>query len=114
MVIDYKLTKEISAYCSLNGLDEQAYVNALLKKAFMVDKYGDRPPLYGSKGRIGPVMSEYAEEKTVDYTFTVEFPKKPVKKVTRKPKKEETQVEISENKTEAPDKKGKKRKLNAK
>lgn len=38
-----KLYKDIESYCALNELDFNDYVNDLLKKAFMEEKYGDRP-----------------------------------------------------------------------
>jgi hypothetical protein len=38
-----KLYKDIESYCTLNELDFNNYVNDLLKKAFMEEKYGDRP-----------------------------------------------------------------------
>jgi hypothetical protein len=38
-----KLYKDIESYCALNKLDFKDYVNDLLKKAFMEEKYGDRP-----------------------------------------------------------------------
>lgn len=38
-----KLYKDIESYCTLNELDFNDYLNDLLKKAFMEEKYGDRP-----------------------------------------------------------------------
>jgi hypothetical protein len=38
-----KLYKDIESYCTLNELDFNNYINDLLKKAFMEEKYGDRP-----------------------------------------------------------------------
>ena len=38
-----KLYKDIESYCTLNELNFNDYVNDLLKKAFMEEKYGDRP-----------------------------------------------------------------------
>jgi len=38
-----KLYKDIESYCTLNELDFNDYVNNLLKKTFMEEKYGDRP-----------------------------------------------------------------------
>lgn len=43
MEIDKKLHEEIKEYCKLNGLKTSEYVNSLLKKAFMEDKYGVSP-----------------------------------------------------------------------
>ena len=114
MELDYKLTKEISSYCSLNGLDEKEYVNSLLKKAFMVDKYGDRPPLYGSKAKNDIIIPEVKEEKEINYILEVEFAKKEIKKRGRKPKIVEEKEEVNETIFEKEEKKSKKRKLSAK
>lgn len=41
--IDEKLYSNIFEYCKINGLEIEEYVNNLLKKNFMIDKYGERP-----------------------------------------------------------------------
>ena len=41
--LDKKLHKDIKEYCQLNDLVMKDFVNKLLKKAFMVEKYGDKP-----------------------------------------------------------------------
>ena len=41
--LEKKLHKDIKEYCQLNGLVMKDFVNKLLKKAFMVEKYGDKP-----------------------------------------------------------------------
>lgn len=43
MEVDKKLYEEIKEYCTLNGLKPKEYINDLLKKAFMKDKYGIAP-----------------------------------------------------------------------
>lgn len=43
MEVDKKLYEDIKEYCALNGLKPKEYINALLKKAFMEDKYGTAP-----------------------------------------------------------------------
>ena len=43
MEVDKKLYEDIKAYCELNGIKPRDYVNTLLKKAFMEDKYGKHP-----------------------------------------------------------------------
>lgn len=43
MEIDKKLYEEIKSYCKLNGLKTSEYVNGLLKKAFLEEKYGKTP-----------------------------------------------------------------------
>lgn len=41
--IENKLYSEIKEYCKLNGLVIKDFINKLLKKAFTVEKYGDKP-----------------------------------------------------------------------
>lgn len=41
--VDRKLYSQIKEYCSLNDLKISAYIDELLKDAFMRDKYGERP-----------------------------------------------------------------------
>lgn len=41
--IENKLYSEIKEYCKLNGLIIKDFINKLLKKAFTVEKYGDKP-----------------------------------------------------------------------
>ncbi len=41
--VDRKLYNQIKEYCSLNDLKISAYIDELLKDAFMRDKYGERP-----------------------------------------------------------------------
>ena len=41
--LDKKLHKDIKEYCQLNGLVMKDFVNKLLKKAFTIEKYGDKP-----------------------------------------------------------------------
>ena len=53
--LDKKLHKDIKEYCQLNGLVMKDFVNKLLKKAFMVEKYGDKP-------FAEPKMSKLEEE----------------------------------------------------
>lgn len=43
MEIDKKLYEEIKSYCKLNGLKTSEYINGLLKKAFLEEKYGKTP-----------------------------------------------------------------------
>ena len=43
-----KLYKDIENYCTLNELDINQYINGLLKKSFMLDKYGERPPIFNT------------------------------------------------------------------
>lgn len=79
----------------------------------MVDKYGDRPPLYGSKAKNDIIIPEVKEEKEINYILEVEFAKKEIKKRGRKPKIVEEE-EVNETTLEKEEKKSKKRKLSAK
>lgn len=43
MELDKKLHDDIKAYCKLNGLKMNDYINKLLRQAFNIDKYGISP-----------------------------------------------------------------------
>lgn len=43
MDIDKKLNNEITLYCKENGLNKKEFINKLLKKAFNIEKYGEKP-----------------------------------------------------------------------
>ena len=43
MEIDKKLHDDIKAYCKLNGLKMNEYINKLLRNAFNIDRYGISP-----------------------------------------------------------------------
>lgn len=47
--IDDKLYQEIREYCRLNKLTISVFVNDLLKKTFLVEKYDDAPPFFKKK-----------------------------------------------------------------
>ena len=47
--IDDKLYQEIREYCRLNKLTISVFVNDLLKKGFLVEKYDDAPPFFKKK-----------------------------------------------------------------
>ena len=62
MEIDKKLYEDIKAYCKLNNLKVGEYVNGLLKKAFMEDKYGASPfERFGRKMLDGMKEAEETE-----------------------------------------------------
>lgn len=57
MELDKKLHDEIKEYCKLNNLKMIQFINDLLKKAFLIEKYGDAPfkrelPIIESKQKI--------------------------------------------------------------
>lgn len=72
MEINKKLAQDISLYCKLNKLDEDVYLNELIRTAFMVDKYGDRPPILGSNKQN---IDQKPKKKIIvsNYSFTLEF-----------------------------------------
>lgn len=47
--IEDKLYQDIKEYCKLNKLTISVFVNDLLKKNFMVEKYDDAPPFFKKK-----------------------------------------------------------------
>lgn len=60
--MDKNLEKEIKEYCKLNGLSYKAYVDKLLRGAFMVDKYGDKPCVISADTKKTPTITEYSFE----------------------------------------------------
>lgn len=79
-MIETKLKEDIKKYCELNSLNMKVYVNNLLKKAFMIDKYGEKPPIHSS-----------AEvEKNKEY-FNKEEENKTTERVRHKPIKKEVE-----------------------
>lgn len=63
--IDKKLHKDIKEYCQLNGLIMKDFVNKLLKKSFIVEKYGDKP-----FAEIKPITDKFYEHIQVDGLIT--------------------------------------------
>lgn len=47
--IEDKLYQDIKEYCKLNKLTISMFVNDLLKKTFMIEKYDDAPPFFKKK-----------------------------------------------------------------
>lgn len=93
ITISPSLYNEIYEYCKLNGLDFNKYIEKLLKKAFLVDKYGEAPSVLVSKAKPDEkeVNIEVVEQKTID-TIVVEIPSeenKPTQILVEEEKKEE-------------------------
>ena len=65
MEIKGKLLKDINDYCKLNGLDSEKFANNLLKKAFLVEKYGDKPSVFNKEAKAKKIV--------VNYNFTCIF-----------------------------------------
>ncbi len=61
--IEDKLYQDIKEYCKLNKLTISVFVNDLLKKTFMIEKYDDAPPFFKKK------KVEAAEPATVTETI---------------------------------------------
>lgn len=70
--LDKKLHKDIKEYCQLNGLVMKDFVNKLLKKAFMVEKYGDKP-FAEIKPETGVAYCPYILDDTVQVILTPEL-----------------------------------------
>lgn len=48
--IEKKLLDEISSYCKLNGIkDMSVFTTNLLRKAFIIEKFGEKPPFFERK-----------------------------------------------------------------
>ena len=46
MTIEDSLYNDVKAYCDLNEIkDVDGFINGLLKKAFIIEKYGAAPPI---------------------------------------------------------------------
>lgn len=74
--LDKKLHKDIKEYCQLNGLVMKDFVNKLLKKAFTIEKYGDKP-FAEIKPETGVAYCPYIIDDTVQVILTPgELPEK--------------------------------------
>lgn len=89
--IGRKLYDSIREYCDLNGLQVKEYVNTLLSKAFMEDKYGTAPPVVSKKKREVPVVEE---------PTPVKVEKKVVEIVVEEEPKKEEKIEKTEEEKE--------------
>lgn len=47
--IQNKLYKEIVAYCAINHMDVEKYINNILKQKFMVEMYGEKPGIHNKQ-----------------------------------------------------------------
>jgi hypothetical protein len=64
MKIDVKLEADIKEYCKLNGIKATEFVNNILKKGLMTEKYGNKP-LFGSQTGKDKV------KKAIYYSFSL-------------------------------------------
>ena len=67
--IEDKLYLDIKEYCRLNKLTISVFVNDLLRKGFMVEKYDDAPPFFKKKNEPGEVSVTIpsTEKVTISY-----------------------------------------------
>jgi len=79
--LNQNLIKEIEQYCKLNDLDINVFVNDLLKKSFLLEKYGEKPDILLNKKTENKVQ---AEPKTNEVNKTTIQDKKPVKNEEKK------------------------------
>lgn len=81
--IEKTLYRGIKDYCGYNGLKVTAFINEILQKAFMKEKYGEAPPFLlkkqdnplpdvtentdnaKSKGEIQPIITETEPKKEI-------------------------------------------------
>ena len=95
MEIDKKILKEISEYCKINDLEEELFINQLLKNAFMREKYGERPCVITNTSvldnyEVKPAVVQ-AEEITVQNISNKETPSDTVEII--KPKRRSKKIE---------------------
>ena len=79
--IEDKLYEDIREYCKLNKLTISVFVNDLLKKNFMVEKYNDAPPFFKKKEpEIEPIQAGIVKKMMEEHTpqeFEQEYLAKP-------------------------------------
>lgn len=64
-MIDKTLYQEIKEYCKLNNLKVKDFINTLLRKAFTIEKYGEKPPFMMSH------KSEEPSHKNIEETHAI-------------------------------------------
>lgn len=92
MEIDKDLYNEIKKYCVLNGIKPKEYVNDLLKKAFLRDRYGEKPNFMVLPLRPEPKVEKTPAKVTVIEAEETDRPV-PEKKVEIQEEKKETIIE---------------------
>lgn len=99
--IDEKLYNSISEYCNINNLKICNFINELLKKQFMLEKYGIKPSILEKK--------ENNEVAKKNETMTITNEEKVVNKIEHK---KSVTPQIEENEPITQIKNTRKRKLN--
>lgn len=96
--IDDKLYGDIKDYCDINSLRMREYVETLIRKSFMVDKYGETP-FAKEIHNIDPEPAVKEEPKEEVPTTAIEpqikIEETPKEIIAEKPKEE---IPIAENK----------------
>lgn len=95
ITIEDTLYEEIKEFCSLNELKPQEYVGELLKKAFLVDKYGEAPPFFKKKSVENiPVAPETSNIETIKVETEIKKEEEPKAEVQQKTEVEEQQEPV--------------------
>lgn len=67
--INNKLLNDIKEYCSYNDIEDvSGYINRLLKKSFMEEKYGKKPDIFNKQEKqvTNEVSNKPIEENKID------------------------------------------------
>lgn len=65
-IIENSLFNDIQEYCNVNSLDVNEFINTLLRRSFVIERYGERPC-------ISRKNSIFAEDKKNDTSSTVDL-----------------------------------------
>ena len=87
--INTRLLKDISQYCEMNSIDIEKFVNDILRKGFMLEKYGERPGIVNDV-QSGTISDVKVKENVVE------------EKQQEALSKEESQVTVETTNTNVP------------
>lgn len=99
--ISESLYRDIRAYCQLNNLNVEKFIEGLLKKNFMEEKYGTKPNIHRKPKNTSatPEKVEILTSKNLEKTVIVKTEKHPEITVTpQKEVKEEPKKVVEEEK----------------
>ena len=65
-IIENSLFNDIQEYCNVNSLDVKEFINSLLRRSFVIERYGERPCISRKK-------SIFAEDKKNDSLSTIDL-----------------------------------------
>ena len=108
VTIKDKLYKEIFSYCELNNLDVNEFINDLLKKNFMIEKYGEKPGIRKQQNSE-PINEPISEP--INEPIKKDVDKKTKEKFTKDVKEELIESELVNEKNQTVEPKKKHRKL---